>query len=304
MELDKFGRQLRLLELLIDNTSFTTQQLCERIGLSRRSVYRYIDFFRLSGFDVMEHRGIYSIALSSPFFHNLAGRMRLSGSDLETLAQLLSEADGNSPAVNRLRQKLRSMYGVEFSANGAKIDRQVTENTELIQRAIGERRKVILPNYSSPHGRTSSDRCVEPFRLLPGTGDVRCYEESSDMCKTFKIARIGGTVTLLPDHWTAVSRHVNYYTDIFGFSGETTHRVTLRLGLLASRILMEEFGVKDVQMAIDSDGIHRLFTVNVCSYQGLERFVLGLMSDIEIVRGAEFKDHLRRVLRTAIDRLG
>lgn len=303
MELDKFGRQLRLLELLLDNASLTTQQLCERMGLSRRSVYRYLEFFRMAGFDVMEENGIYSIGLSSPFFNGVAGRMRLGSAEVEALAQLLSKADNSNPVISRLQYKLRSMYGVAFSQSSAQVEPRIAENTDALRKAIAKKRKVVLHNYYSPHGKTTSNRLVEPFRLLPTTGDVRCYEEMAGQCKTFKISRIGGRVEVLDDHWTAQRLHAQYYTDLFGFSGETTHRITLRLGPLASRILMEDFGVKDVQMAIDDDGLHRLYSLNVCSYQGVGRFVLGLISDIEVLRGTEFKNYLRKTLNEAIKKI-
>ena len=64
MELEKFERQLRLLEMLVGNTYLTVQQMCERTGLTKRSIYRYLDFFKTAGFDLVKNEGVYCIELS------------------------------------------------------------------------------------------------------------------------------------------------------------------------------------------------------------------------------------------------
>ena len=50
MELEKFSRQLRLLLLLVKNRKQTIDEVSAQLGMSRRSMYRYIDAFRKLGF--------------------------------------------------------------------------------------------------------------------------------------------------------------------------------------------------------------------------------------------------------------
>lgn len=298
LELDTFSRQLHLIELLTGNSSLTINQLCERLQLSRRTIYRYLQLFQQTGFDVYVRNGIYSIGANSPFFSNITDRLRLSPNEINALASLLRQAEPSQPSILKLQQKMHNLYGIDCSQNEISIQHHLVENTEALRKAIKQKQQVILHDYYSPHRKSSSNRLVEPFRLLSDTGDVRCYEIDSDSCKTFKISRITGRVELLNKHWQAASKHISYYTDIFGFSGETTHRITLRLSPLAMRLLIEEYGVQETQMMIDSDDEHRIISLQVCNYQGIGRFVLGLLGEVEVIKGDDFKTYLRKQITT------
>lgn len=46
MDQSKLERLLRLMKLLTANTTYNIDQLAERLQMSRRTVYRYIDTFR------------------------------------------------------------------------------------------------------------------------------------------------------------------------------------------------------------------------------------------------------------------
>ena len=50
MDQPKLERLLRLMKMLTANTTYTVDDLAERLGMSRRTVYRYIDTFREAGF--------------------------------------------------------------------------------------------------------------------------------------------------------------------------------------------------------------------------------------------------------------
>ena len=50
MDQPKLERLLRLMKLLTANTTYNVDQLAERLQMSRRTVYRYIDTFREAGF--------------------------------------------------------------------------------------------------------------------------------------------------------------------------------------------------------------------------------------------------------------
>ena len=50
MDQPKIERMLRLMKMLTANVSYTVDDIAERLGMSRRTVYRYIDTFRDAGF--------------------------------------------------------------------------------------------------------------------------------------------------------------------------------------------------------------------------------------------------------------
>ena len=98
----------------------------------------------------------------------------------------------------------------------------------------------MLRNYSSPHSKTVSDRIVEPFLFMNNGLDIRCHEIKSHTNKTFKLARIG-EVELLDVEWIAEKEHKQVFTDLFMFSGEERHAVTLLLDQLARNLIVEEY---------------------------------------------------------------
>ena len=301
MELDKLDRQLRLIDFLVRNTHYTVAELAERLGLSRRSIYRYIEFLRLADFIIHNDNGIYSIDPGSPFIINLTSRVRFTGVELEAIADLLNSASDDNLAVRSLKKRFSEIYGLNL-INGAKVNRKEANNVERLYDAIAQRRKVILHSYSSSHSDTVSDRLLEPFKFLERNKAVRCYEPASNLCKTFNIGRIQGEVEVLEQPWEYTTRHVNYYTDIFGFSSERQSRVKLIMGRLATRVLMEEYMVDERQLVIVDDH-HWMIALKVCGFKGIGRFYFGLFHDIEVVDSPEFMDYLRENLHLLTEKL-
>lgn len=292
---DKFVKQMRLLEMLLDNTTLTKQEMWESLGMLKRTFYRYLEDFRESGFIIEETTTHASISPSSPFIRNLTNHVRLTNTEVSTICGLLEQADSRLVNVRNLKEKLRAIYGVEFTSD-VPVNRLMGQNTELLQQAIDKKRKVVLPSYYSPHSQTTSDRIVEPFKFLLHNLEIRCFEDASGKCKTFKISRIQKKVQILNDAWEHESEHLNVYTDLWGFSAETTYRVKLKLGYLSARLLMEEYGVPDYQLIILDDK-HWLFATNVCSFQGIGRFYLGLCNDIEIIDSPDFQAYIDKILQ-------
>lgn len=52
MDQPKIERMLRLMRLLASNTNYTIDELAEKLDMSYRTIYRYIDTFKSSGFAV------------------------------------------------------------------------------------------------------------------------------------------------------------------------------------------------------------------------------------------------------------
>lgn len=301
MELDKFDRQLRLIDYLVGNTRYTLAEIGDRLGLSRRSMYRYVEFLRLAGFIIHNDGGIYSIDLGSPFIAGLTQRVRFTGLELEAMADLLNSAKDDNLAIKGLKRKFSEIYGVNL-LSGATINRKEAENVERLYDAIARRRKVMLHSYASSNSDTVSDRLVEPFKFMERNRAVRCYEISSSKCKTFNIGRIQGEVEVLEDPWEYTTQHIYYYTDIFGFSNEHPVRVKLIMGRLASRVLMEEYMVDENQFVIVDDH-HWMISLKVCGFKGIGRFVLGLLNDIEVVDSPEFVAYLKDNLQLLTEKL-
>ena len=169
---------------------------------------------------------------------------------------------------------------------------QKVYNIGVLYDAIKLRRQVVIRGYASPHSRTTKDRLVEPFLLMNNNNEVRCYEPSSRLNKTFKVSRMQ-EVELLDTEWVYEDRHREMYTDVFMFSGEKQMPVSMLLGQLSYNVLKEEYPSAEVYITVSGDGRHRL-DLPVCSYAGIGRFVLGLFEDIEVLGDDGFISYIRQ----------
>jgi predicted DNA-binding transcriptional regulator YafY len=110
---------------------------------------------------------------------------------------------------------------------------------------------------------------------------VWCFCREDREVKLFRVSRIGA-VEVLPEQWQHEDVHLAGYIDIFRMHSDNRLPVKLKLGLPSSSLLVEEFPIasKHLQKISDNEWI---LDIEVCSYEGVGRFVLGLMGDIEII---------------------
>ncbi|EJX06596.1 HTH domain protein [gut metagenome] len=294
MELDKFDRQLRLMQLLTQNRTLSVSDISDQLKMSKRSVYRYIEAFRQIGFVIEKEGSFYRIDHRSPFFDKISDGIRFSDAEAITINQILNAVYDNSPQVRHLRAKLSSLYDFnELAKHG--VDLHIARNLSTLFSAIQLERTVVLCDYISPSSRVMSDRIVEPYLFLSENSEVRCYELSSGMNKTFKISR-AREVRMLDTLWSFKDKHAPFYTDLFHFSGEKRYTVQLLLGPLASSLLLEECPRAENEIELQDDG-RFLLTTEVCSFKGVGRFVLGLFDDIEVVNSPEFQSYLNERIK-------
>ncbi len=291
MRHDNLERELYLIELLAENRKYSVDDLCKRIGISKRSLYYYFDFFKDCGFRLYKHGNYYSLDRNSPFFANLIDRISFTEEEAIVIRRLLDKVDQGNALVNSLKQKLDRFYDFDILTNNT-LREQTVKNIRTLYDAIKFQRQVVLHNYSSPHSNTTKDRYVEPFMLMNNNNEVRCYEPSSQLNKTFKVSRMQN-VEMLNMEWAYTQQHREMFTDVFMFSGEQRMPVTLLLGTLAYNLMREEFPQTAAWMQQQPDG-RRLLQLEVCSYAGIGRFVLGLYNDIEVLGDSGFIVYLHQ----------
>jgi predicted DNA-binding transcriptional regulator YafY len=290
MRLDKFDRQLRLMILLTQNREYTLDEICDRLEISRRNLYYYIEGFKENGFIVEKKGQVYRLDKSSPFFKEITELIHFTEDEAVILRQVLSSASNTSVQIRNLKNKLDKLYDFDILSN-VEINKQTAKNIGIIYEAIKEHRQVKICNYSSPHSDTTSDRIVEPFLFLNGNEDVRCFELKSGMNKSFKVSRMGNVLPL-DLLWNNESKHKQVYTDLFQFSGEDRFPVKIRLGRLSYNILKEEYPKSEKYIMRESDECW-IFSADVCSFKGVGRFVLGLFDDIQVLESVGFREYLK-----------
>ena len=291
MELSKFERQLQLMLLLTQNQRYTIQDLMEKLEMSQRSIYRYLEFFKDFGFQVERKNGIYRLDKSSDYFHKITELIHFSDDEAQILKTVLEGIPQKTVAVKQLLHKLSRIYNLELNSDYG-LDEKFSQNQKALYKAIQEKRQVLLKDYSSGHSQTVSDRLIEPFDVMSAGTEIRAYEISSSTNKTFKITRMG-EVILQPDLWGHVLAHKKVYRDTFNFSGEDLFPVKLRLTRTAVNLLKEEFFLQADEL-VQEDTDHWIYTTQVCSFVGVGRFVMGLLGDVEILESPALRDYIRQ----------
>ena len=287
----QFSRLLDLVLKMVDGHEYTSQELCEMAGTTRRNLYYYFEFFEQYGFYVIKNGRKYRLAPRSPFFQQIASTVSFSDSEAAYLYKLTGAVEHGTAFTESIRNKLRRFYDLQMLTD-ERLRTRYVQNVNALQEAMNRKRVVILCNYSSPHSRTVSDRIVEPFMLLNDNSDVRCYELATHMNKTFKLSRVEEVKLCNDVSWSHEYMHKQLFTDLFLFSGEERLHVCLRLGQLARNVLVEEYP-KALANLQQEDENHWLLNIDVASYIGIGRFVLGLAEDIEVVESEDFKLYLK-----------
>ena len=293
MDQPKLERLLRVMKMLTANNSLTVDEIAEQLSISPRSVYRYIDTFREAGFVIKKKNNCIKLDKSSPYFKDISDLLHFSPEEAYILKEAIESIDENNVLKQNLKKKLYTVYNYNILAETI-VNGKNGRNVERLVDAIESRRPVILRNYSSAHGNDIRDRCVEAFAFTTNYVQVWCYCPEENCNKLFKVSRIG-SVDIQPGYWKHTRKHKTGKIDIFRMNSSETFHVTLKLGLRAMNLLVEEFPLAAPQLR-KLPGNQWLLDTDVCSPEGVGRFVMGLPEDIEIINSPELKEYIVNIL--------
>ena len=289
MDQPKLERLLRVMKMLTANNSLTVDEIADQLSISPRSVYRYIDTFREAGFVIKKKNNCIKLDKSSPYFKDISDLLHFSPEEAYILKEAIESIDENNVLKQNLKKKLYTVYNYNILAETI-VNGKNGRNVERLVDAIESRRPVILRNYSSAHGNDIRDRCVEAFAFTTNYVQVWCYCPDENCNKLFKVSRIG-SVDIQPGYWKHTRKHKTGKIDIFRMNSSETFHITLKLGLRAMNLLVEEFPLAAPQLRKLS-GNQWLLDTDVCSPEGVGRFVMGLPEDIEIINSPELRDYI------------
>ncbi len=290
MDQPKIERLLRVMQLLINNRHYSIEDIAAKLDISQRTVYRYIDTFRSSGFLVSESDGIYSLDKSSKQLRQISDLIYFTDEEAYILKRAIESIESSNPVMDALKNKLYSVYNFKRLAD-ITVHKEHLNSVNLLAEAIENRNCVTIKEYRSSNSGAISDRRVEPFAFGLNLIDVVCYEPASGLNKIFKISRIG-EVIVLSDQWQNESKHKKLETDVFRMMGFERHFVKLKLTMRAANLLVEEYPLSEKRMIRMDDDMF-LFEDFVTSYEGVGRFVLGLCNEIEVLDTPEFVEFLK-----------
>jgi len=299
MDQPKLERLLRLMKMLTANNSLTVDEIADKLAISSRSVYRYIDTFRDAGFVVKKTNNCPKLDKSSPYFKDISELIHFTEEEAFILKSAIENIDENNLLKQNLKKKLYTVYDYNILAETIVSGKNGRNVGQLVQ-AIENKKRVVLKNYSSAHGSDIRDREVEAYAFTTNYVQVWCYCPEENKNKLFKISRIG-SVEILPEAWQYEANHKSGYIDVFRMNSNETKPVKLKLGLRAANLLTEEFPLASKYLNKLSDN-EWIFESEVCSYDGVGRFVMGLLDDIEIIETPELQKHIADHLKSIQDK--
>lgn len=291
MDQPKVERMLRLMQYLTGNVNYTLEEICEKLDMSRRTFFRYLDTFKSAGFAVQRiGEGRYRLATVRRADIDLSKIVYFTEEEAYVVNRLIDSLDNTNAMKQGLRRKLAAVY--DATAIDNYIDnKENSANIGALSDAMREGKKVILKDYSSSHTNAMKDYTVEPFKFNTNYIDIWAYDVSDGLNKRFKVARIG-SVELLDEPWEHSAQHKDEPMDSFRIHGNAPVHVKLRLHLIAKNLLLEEYPLAEKEVYQDSEGIW-YYEGNVRGMDGVGRFVLGLPAYVDVLEGKPLKDYLR-----------
>lgn len=298
MDQPKIERVLRLMMLLTANNRYTIEELSEKLDTSPRTIYRYIDTFKEAGFYVTKNGPYFRLDKKSKYFKDISQLIHFTEEEAYILNSAIESIDPTNTIKQNLKAKLASVYDYKMLAECV-VKGQNAKNVNSIIEAIEGKRQIILKDYTSAHSRNVSDRLVEPLSFTTNYIQVWAYEISSGRNKLFKLSRIG-SVEVLENEWKHEENHKEGLMDIFRINSFEQIPVRLKLGLRAASLLVEEYPLGEKFLSpMTDDPYHFTLETNICGYEGIGRFVLGLLDDIEIIEGEGLKEFLKERMSLA-----
>ena len=111
MDQPKIERMLRVIQLLASNTKYTLDEIADKLSLSRRSMFRYIDTFKSAGFVVQRiDEGVYKITSYEKEYTDLSQLVYFSEEEAIILSHLIENLDSTNSLKAGLKQKLAAVY--------------------------------------------------------------------------------------------------------------------------------------------------------------------------------------------------
>ena len=300
MDQPKIERLLRLMQSLSGNVYYTIDDLSEKLELSRRTIYRYIDTFKDAGFVVQKtNDGVYRMASTRNSNIDLSKIVYFSEEEAFLVNSLIDALDDTNVLKRELKLKLSAVYE---SANIGKytINKGASKTIGDLAAAIKHKRTVVLYRYSSSRSNRVKDYQVEPYSFTTNYMDIWAFDVNDMQNKTFKVARIG-EVEVLEESWHNESAHQEEPTDSFRSHSNQAFHVKLKLTQVAKNRMVEEYPLTAREISQDNEDWY--YEGEVRSMEGIGRFVLGLPEQITILQGEEVLQYVKEKANYIIDNM-
>ena len=291
----KIERVIRLIVLLSGNFGISIKEIADKLEISERTAYRYIETFRNAGLVIEKNKnGFWKLEKNNPYNKELNDLLHFSEEESYILQKAIHSIDDNNVLKSNLISKLYSLYDSQ-RVIGTIIKKEKSEIIGNLLEAVKEKKQVIIGGYQSANSSTISNRLVEPIKFTTNFVSIWCYEPESNSTKLFKTSRIK-SIEILNNDWEHEKKHNPGFIDCFRISTDKRIPVKLELTLRAKNLLTEEYPLAEPDIKKVSDEKY-IFQSFVCNFTGIGRFILGLPDDITVISPSELKSYLNNKIK-------
>lgn len=300
MDQPKIERMLRLMKMMSGNINYSVEELAERLDMSDRTIYRYIDTFKNAGYTVTKiYANTYKLEKIPREMPNFDKLMYFSEEESYLINSLLDALVPTNSLKKGIKKKLAVIYDKTSIADY--VDRRSNAaHVENLTRAAREKKKVILKDYESGNSHTVRDRLVEPYGFTTDYIDVCAFDLEDGHNKIFKIPRIG-SVQILDESWTGEQSHHKQGMDIFRMARRIRGHITWQMSVMAKNLLIEEFPLAEKELKRMNN--YWLLDTDLCDFAGACRFYVGLAKEIKVVDSPEFLEYVRGYVKENLEKV-
>jgi len=292
----KISRVLQLIARLRHPFGYEKQELARSYEVNVRTIERYIVLIKDLGFNVVQQDKKFKIDYIGNNGFKQEDHIVFTLEEAKLIKDALLGYNAAGPLRNILLDKLYSMTDIDdLAMTMSKLNHANTIST--INVAIKNKYQVVLKSYNSSRSK-ACDRLVEPIRFHAYFQYLTAYEVKAKRVKTFKTDRINGAELTLTK-WAFDKKHHLLGLDDFGISGFEPIPVHLRLEKRAWQLLCEEH--PEAQQAIEKCGKQWDYTGNVYGFEGVGRFVMGLIDQVQVIAPAALKEYVRESIVRSLE---
>lgn len=300
MEQTKIVKLLRLMKILTGNVSRTIDQIAKEMGITPRTIYRYIDDIREAGFVVNKLYGnVYAMGKVARWLSDFNRLIYFTEEEAYIIAKMIEGINNNNVLKRDLQRKLASVYDSTSIANY--IDNTANAaNVEALAEGIKKKKQCVLKGYASAHSNEVRDRLVEPIEFSANMIDVWAYDVDNGDNRVFKVARIQ-EVEVLDAEWAFAGDHKALKPDVFRMTGNLKEKIVLQLDTRAKSLLLEEFPLAEKELKREDN--KWVLRTTIHSLEGAGRFVIGLAADVKILEGERLKEYIKKYSKRYIEKI-
>lgn len=287
------AKLLRLFQIitLLKTGRWTIKGIAQRFDASERTIYRYIRLLEAVEFPIEKgFDNLYFIQSSE----DDPTKAIFTIEEMKLIKKLIQAEVENNPLKGLLLKKL-SLNSEMDKVPRIVVKARLGKLVDHIAQAIRNKKQIILKDYHSANSNEIKDRLVEPIEFGDNYLTIIALDTKDKHCKQFKLDRIGEVVQLDKD-FKFEHLHKGTSADIFGMTGKSSTWITLKLKMRAYLLLREDYPLSIPYFEKCEDGDYQFYGP-VNHFDGIARFVLGLLDEVKIMEPKEFREYVQKKLR-------